>query len=52
MDFICLKQCSKPSSPSVLEVGPDELTGGRPSFFESMDDYGKWGWDRMPYGAP
>ena len=47
-----LRQCSEPSSPSVLEVGPDGPTGGSPSFFESMDDYGKWGWDLIPYGAP
>ena len=44
-------QCSEPSSPSVLEVGPDGPHRGGPSFFESMDDYGKWSWDRTPYGA-
>ena len=34
-------QCSEPSSPSVLGVGLDGLHRGSPSFFESMDDYGK-----------
>jgi len=45
-------QCSEPSSPSVLEVGPDGGPAVVSPFSSRWTDYGKWGWDRTPYGAP
>ena len=45
-------QCSEPSSPSVLEVGPDGQPAVVRLFSSPWTDYGKWGWDQTPYGAP
>ena len=44
-------QCSEPSSPSVLGVGPDGPPAVVRLFSTPWTDYGKFGWDRTPYGA-
>ena len=44
-------QCSEQSSPSVLGVGPDGPPAVVRLFLSPRTDYGKWGWDRTPYGA-
>jgi len=38
-------QCSEPSSPSVLEVGPDGPPVVVRLFLSPWTDYGNWDWD-------
>ena len=41
-------QCSEPSSPSVLGVGPDGPLVVVRLFLSPRPDYGIWSWDRTP----
>ena len=46
--FFVHNRCSEPSSPSVLEVGPDRPPVVAGLFSSPWTDWGRWRWDQTP----